>query len=122
MRVEIYHEVLAVKPHPAGGEAYDKDGDSDWSLQDHVDSDDCDIVASFLNGLADELDPPYVHGQSQKQGISITTCWRVKIFRSSEIPATTVTSKRAKLVAATLRGAAVAVTQVQLSSSDRSTR
>lgn len=122
MKVEIYHEVLATRPHPSGGEAYDASTASTWILQDHVDSDDCEIIASFLNGLADELDPPYIHGQSQKQGISITTCWRINIYRSGEIPVTTLTSKRAKLVAATLRGAASAVTQVQLSVSDRSTR
>jgi len=115
MKVEIYHEVPATRTLVSGGETYDGAAASSWSLQDNITSIDCDIVAAFLNGLADELDPSYVHGQSQRQGITITTTWRVDVYQGSgEIPSTSVTSKRAKVVAAMLRGTAASIVEVHV--------
>lgn len=122
MKVEIYHELLATITNPAGGESYDKDKPSNWSLQDNITSTDCDIVAAFLNGLADELDPPHTHGQ-QKQGITITTTWRVDVYHGSgELPSTSLTSKRPRVVAAMLRGTAASIVEIQVTVKKPATR
>lgn len=115
MRVEVYTEVQATRPHPAGGEMYDNEAPQSWILQDAVTSNDPIIVSSFLNGLAEELDPLKQVPNSHNRIITINSTWKVVVLgsprggNSTEVTAE-ITSKRAKVIASMLRGTAKAIT------------
>lgn len=115
MRVEVYTEVQATKPHPAGGEMNDPESSSSWILQDAITSHDSIIIGSFLNGLAEELDPLKQVPNSHNKIITIHSTWKVVVIGSSrggnsgEVTAE-ITSKRAKVIASMLRGTAKAIT------------
>lgn len=113
MRVEVYTEVQATKPHPAGGEMYDPEGEKSWSLQDSVISNDPVIIGSFLNGLAEELDPSKVN--QGRTAVTVHGNWKISVMGSprggnpGEVMAEII-SKRPKVIASMLRGTAKTIT------------
>lgn len=109
MRVEVYTEVLATKQHPAGGEMNDESKSPSWKLDDQINSPDSAIIASFLNGLANGIDPPQT-GQNQynnKQFITFHGTMKVVVHedRRGEI-LLEIVSRKAAVIAAALRGTA----------------
>lgn len=120
IKVEVYTEVLATKPHPAGGEMYDKDGGSEWILNDHIHSDDREIVGSFLLGLAEELDPKHNTQVQNRNAITVHSNWKVLVTerqRGTDTDAIVaqIVSKRPKVLASMLRGTAKSIGSKQVS-------
>lgn len=118
MRVEVYTEIQAVKPHPSGGEMYDPDGEPNWKMQDALNSNDASIIASFLDGLAEDLDP--LHSHSSRQPVPVTSMWRVVVYGNQrgqvEIPIVAeIFSRKGKVIASMLRGTAKSITMQQVS-------
>lgn len=82
MKIEIFVEVQAVKPHPAGGETYDTEAETTWKLQDCVQSDDKEILVGFLLGLAEEVNPlKQIHG---RPAITMHTNWKIVVIGASQ--------------------------------------
>ncbi len=111
MQVEIFVEVQAVKPHPSGGEMYDAEGEPTWKLQDSVKSDSKEIIAGFLLGVADELDPQRNVNAQQRTVIAMNTNWKIIISGTSrgEIPPPVIAeliTKRNGVAGAMLRASA----------------
>jgi len=82
MKVEIFVEMQATKPHPSGGEMYDLEAETTWKIQDSITSDSNEIISGFLVGVADELDPPrQVHGE-RRTVIAMNTNWKIVVTGS----------------------------------------
>ncbi len=110
MRVEFFSEVRATKPLEVGGETYDPNGEMTWSLLDSVESTIEDVVAAFLCGLADDIDPPpNAHGQrsssSSPSGRMRVCVWDTS-SKEDEKLLTSIISSKPRTVGATLRGTA----------------
>src|SRR5688500_1026573 len=103
MKVEVYTEVPAMKPHPSGGEMYDPSAQSTWALQDSVESETPSVISGFLLGLAEEFDPSgHSHNKPIVASISNT---RIGIYKGETI-LTQIISKKNRVIAAMLRSAA----------------
>lgn len=117
MKVEVYVEVQATKPHPQGGEAYDPEGETSWKLMDSISSSDPEIIAATLYGIADEVNPENGPHTERKQPISVTTNWRVVVTEDVQGGGVAapiigeVISKKNGVIGAMLRGTARSITK-----------
>ena len=116
MKVEVYTEVLATKPHPQGGEQYDEKGQPTWSLIDSLTSLEPGIIAAFLHGLADEFDPRPVANMQTRTAITLSSNVRVSLSDDRrDQPVAEIISKKPRVLASMLRGTAENLTNTKVS-------
>jgi hypothetical protein len=83
MKVEIFVEVQATKPLAAGGETYDTEAPTTWKLQDSLMSDSKEIIAAFLVGVAEDVNP-LRQVQANRQTTLMHSNWKITVVGDSE--------------------------------------